>query len=183
MGCGASNASKTLEQSNVPALPPLSNNSENTQASATDKRASSCPLSDTNNFQSALVVEGMHIEVCKFKTSACNIITHEKDVDNDFADPDSEDSGRSTDYVSDLDIDELEGSLKINSEDSLAGSLSGKNPRRLIVENITDSQISRLRDNLRTLVSIDELELSACQVIGFQMPIVVCLFCPLLCVI
>ena len=110
----------------------------------------------------------MHIEVSKLKTSACNIITHEKDVDNDFADPDSEDSGRSTDYVSDLDIDELEGSLKINSEDSLAGSLSGKNPRRLIVENITDSQISRLRDNLRTLVSIDELELSACQVNGFQ---------------
>jgi hypothetical protein len=120
-----------------------------------------------------LVIEGMHIELSKVKNS---LPIHSKEVMIEGAtghDPscdESEESRRSTDLMSDHE-DDLDGqlstlgeSLRLSEKEDLHKTLMGRNPRRLMIENVGAEWVRSLSKSLETLTSIEEIELSGCEV-------------------
>jgi hypothetical protein len=123
----------------------------------------------------SMLIQGTHIELSDFRQSVpCEIKPYIGDwTHSDCAAPDSEFSGRSTDntYDPELELDDLDGetcalgeSLRISGETDITESLSGQKPKRLTFENMKEHFVPRLKAALKNIDSVEEIELSACEV-------------------
>ena len=175
MGCGASSASTPI----APVELEISKDSkadllQNQKNGFSSQIQDSCIKPDPK--AENLVIEGMHIDLSKAKSVLpiqSKVLNIECLLANDLNhNNDSEESGRSTDMMSHSDdLEDLDGktstlgaSLRFTGEEIFNEQSISGNPRRLIIENVGNQWIHELTKQLERVVSIDEIELSGCEV-------------------
>jgi hypothetical protein len=182
MGCGSSSAVAPIKaeaiaikldySKKVDSIPLSCRNGSDVKTAGLSEPI--CPALHSQSL-SAMLIQGTHIELVDFKQS----LPHETrpcigdGAQSDCAAPDSEFSGRSTDntYDPELDLDDLNEdtcilgeSLRLSGEANIAESLGGQKLKRLVLENMNINLMPRLKAALKSMESVEEIELNACEV-------------------